>query len=226
MGLLESGVGVDPAVSTQLGGAVGQYGQLRDEIRTALIDLDKAQAAFNHRYRMINPARTAQQAFEAEDPDHSRSGASPGRCFSRFDHSDSARAAPRDHRRALAGSPDRAPDPRRARAPSGLRRSEPPEVRRRARFPMATKLGADVVGAFALTILLTVVGSADRQRDTRLSRSSADPAPDHLHDVEGAASDLPRWRSCSAPSRSRIRPSCRRRVAGSRPFSSVGRDAA
>jgi len=49
MKLLDSGVGVDPAVNAQLQSAINKYAGLRDAIRTARIDLDTAQAAFNHR---------------------------------------------------------------------------------------------------------------------------------------------------------------------------------
>jgi len=56
MKLLDSGVGVDPAVNAQLQSAINKYAGLRDSIRSARIDLDTAQAAFNHRYKVIQPA--------------------------------------------------------------------------------------------------------------------------------------------------------------------------
>jgi uncharacterized protein involved in exopolysaccharide biosynthesis len=46
----------DPALSTQLSGAVMRYGQLRDEIRAGRMQLDTAQAAFDHRYQIVVPA--------------------------------------------------------------------------------------------------------------------------------------------------------------------------
>ncbi|HTQ03923.1 MAG TPA: hypothetical protein VMI54_08695 [Polyangiaceae bacterium] len=47
---------IDPSVGAQLRGAVLQYAQLRDAIRTGQIELDTAQAAFNYRYRVVIPA--------------------------------------------------------------------------------------------------------------------------------------------------------------------------
>src|SRR5207249_3992994 len=55
MKLLDSGVGVDPAVNAQLQSAITKYASLRDSIRSARIDLDTAQAAFNHRYKVVQP---------------------------------------------------------------------------------------------------------------------------------------------------------------------------
>jgi len=46
----------EPALRAQLYGAVVKYGDLRDAIRTGRIDLDTAQAAFNHRYQVVVPA--------------------------------------------------------------------------------------------------------------------------------------------------------------------------
>lgn len=46
----------DPALSAQLSGAVVKYGQLRDDIRSGRIELDTAQAAFDHRYQVVVPA--------------------------------------------------------------------------------------------------------------------------------------------------------------------------
>jgi uncharacterized protein involved in exopolysaccharide biosynthesis len=45
----------DPVLAAQLSGAVRKYGSLRDDIRSGRIDLDTAQAAFNHRYKLIVP---------------------------------------------------------------------------------------------------------------------------------------------------------------------------
>jgi DNA repair exonuclease SbcCD ATPase subunit len=55
MKLLDEGVGVDPAVNAQLQSAITKYASLRDSIRSARIELDTAQAAFNHRYKVIEP---------------------------------------------------------------------------------------------------------------------------------------------------------------------------
>jgi uncharacterized protein involved in exopolysaccharide biosynthesis len=56
IGRLLDAEGVDPALAAQLRGAVVQFGSLRDDIRSARINLDTAQAAFNHRYKVIVPA--------------------------------------------------------------------------------------------------------------------------------------------------------------------------
>jgi len=47
---------VDPALRAQLSGAIVKYGDMRNDIRTGRIDLDTAQAAFNHRYQLVLPA--------------------------------------------------------------------------------------------------------------------------------------------------------------------------
>ena len=47
----------DPALAAQIGGAVGRYGALRDEIRAGRMQLDTAQAAFDHRYQIVVPAQ-------------------------------------------------------------------------------------------------------------------------------------------------------------------------
>ena len=46
----------DPALRAQLSGAIMKYRELRDDIRTGRIELDTAQAAFNHRYQLVVPA--------------------------------------------------------------------------------------------------------------------------------------------------------------------------
>jgi uncharacterized protein involved in exopolysaccharide biosynthesis len=56
VGLLQQDEAVDPAMTAQLHGAVSRYGSLQDEIRSARIQLDTAQAAFNQRYRVMIPA--------------------------------------------------------------------------------------------------------------------------------------------------------------------------
>jgi uncharacterized protein involved in exopolysaccharide biosynthesis len=47
---------VDPALRAQLATAVTKYGDLRSDILMGRIDLDTAQAAFNHRYQVVIPA--------------------------------------------------------------------------------------------------------------------------------------------------------------------------
>ena len=48
---------VDPTVTAQFELAVRRYSGLQDEISTSRIELDRAQAAFKHRYQVITPAR-------------------------------------------------------------------------------------------------------------------------------------------------------------------------
>lgn len=47
---------LDPALTAQLSSTVLKYGALRDGLLTTRIELDTAQAAFNHRYQVIIPA--------------------------------------------------------------------------------------------------------------------------------------------------------------------------
>jgi hypothetical protein len=47
---------VDPAVAAQFRYAVANYTRIRDDISAARIDLDTAQAAFSHRYKIVVPA--------------------------------------------------------------------------------------------------------------------------------------------------------------------------
>ena len=47
---------VDPALQEQLHGAVMKFGAIRQELRSARIQLDTAQAAFAHRYKIVVPA--------------------------------------------------------------------------------------------------------------------------------------------------------------------------
>jgi uncharacterized protein involved in exopolysaccharide biosynthesis len=54
--LLDNEAETDPAITVQLQGAISKYATLRDSIRTAQVELDTAQAAFNHRYKIIAPA--------------------------------------------------------------------------------------------------------------------------------------------------------------------------
>lgn len=59
---------LDPALSAQLSGAVTQYGSLRTEIFNTRVDLDTAQAAFNHRYQVIVPAEMPTKADKPKMP--------------------------------------------------------------------------------------------------------------------------------------------------------------
>ncbi|HYQ03493.1 MAG TPA: hypothetical protein VER96_32685 [Polyangiaceae bacterium] len=47
---------LDPALTAQLSGSVLKYATLRNDLLSTRIDLDTAQAAFNHRYQVIVPA--------------------------------------------------------------------------------------------------------------------------------------------------------------------------
>jgi uncharacterized protein involved in exopolysaccharide biosynthesis len=55
VGLLEDR-NIDPALAAQLYGAIAKYSALRDDIRSGRIQLDTAQAAFQHRYKIVVPA--------------------------------------------------------------------------------------------------------------------------------------------------------------------------
>jgi uncharacterized protein involved in exopolysaccharide biosynthesis len=59
---------LDPALSAQLSGAVAQYGSLRTEVFSTRVDLDTAQAAFNHRYQVIIPAEMPSKAEKPKIP--------------------------------------------------------------------------------------------------------------------------------------------------------------
>ncbi|MEP7050020.1 MAG: hypothetical protein ABJB12_06690 [Pseudomonadota bacterium] len=52
---------LDPALTAQLSSTVIKYGALRDDLLTTRIELDTAQAAFNHRYQIIIPAEAPQK---------------------------------------------------------------------------------------------------------------------------------------------------------------------
>jgi capsular polysaccharide biosynthesis protein len=54
--LLDDSNEMDPAISAQLSTALSKYSEIRGEIRSARINLDTAQAAFNHRYKIVVPA--------------------------------------------------------------------------------------------------------------------------------------------------------------------------
>ena len=59
---------LDPALSAQLSGAVMTYGALRNELFTTRVDLDTAQAAFQHRYQVIIPAEAPSKAEKPKIP--------------------------------------------------------------------------------------------------------------------------------------------------------------
>ncbi len=54
----------DPAVAAQLRYAVEKYTTLRGQISSARIDLDTAQAAFNHRYKIVVPPQVPLKAVK------------------------------------------------------------------------------------------------------------------------------------------------------------------
>jgi hypothetical protein len=57
--LLQQGVGVDPTVTAQLQTAVAKYSELTEDITTARVTLDSAQAEFQHRYKIVVPPQIA-----------------------------------------------------------------------------------------------------------------------------------------------------------------------
>jgi uncharacterized protein involved in exopolysaccharide biosynthesis len=59
---------LDPAVSAQFRTAVAKYATLRDKIGTARVDLDTAQAAFKHRYRIVIPAEVPSKPSKPKVP--------------------------------------------------------------------------------------------------------------------------------------------------------------
>ena len=59
---------LDPALSAQLSGAVMTYGSLRNELFSTRVDLDTAQAAFQHRYQVIVPAEAPDKAEKPKIP--------------------------------------------------------------------------------------------------------------------------------------------------------------
>jgi uncharacterized protein involved in exopolysaccharide biosynthesis len=56
--LLDDKGEIDPVIGAQLSTAMYKYSELRNEIRTARITLDEAQAAFTYRYKISSPAVT------------------------------------------------------------------------------------------------------------------------------------------------------------------------
>jgi hypothetical protein len=59
---------LDPAVAAQLRYAVDKYSALRSQISSARIDLDTAQAAFKHRYKIVVPPEVPQKALKPKIP--------------------------------------------------------------------------------------------------------------------------------------------------------------
>ncbi|HEY0467184.1 MAG TPA: hypothetical protein VGC79_23450 [Polyangiaceae bacterium] len=59
---------VDPALSAQITGAVARYGSLRDDIRAGRMQLDTAQAAFDHRYQIVVPAEVPNVPTKPKPP--------------------------------------------------------------------------------------------------------------------------------------------------------------
>ena len=55
---------LDPALTAQLSTAVTKYSALRSDLFSTQVDLDTAQAAFNHRYQVIVPAEPPGKAFK------------------------------------------------------------------------------------------------------------------------------------------------------------------
>jgi uncharacterized protein involved in exopolysaccharide biosynthesis len=56
--------GADPLLSGQLSSAAVKYGMVQDDIRATRIGLDTAQAAFNHRYKIVVPAQTPDKPYK------------------------------------------------------------------------------------------------------------------------------------------------------------------
>jgi uncharacterized protein involved in exopolysaccharide biosynthesis len=59
---------VDPAIAAQFRYVVSKYTTVRDQISTARIDLDTAQAAFRHRYKVVVPAEVPNRAIKPKVP--------------------------------------------------------------------------------------------------------------------------------------------------------------
>jgi hypothetical protein len=59
---------LDPAVTAQFRYAVTNYTRIRDEISSARIDLDTAQAAFSHRYKIVVPPEAPSKAAKPKLP--------------------------------------------------------------------------------------------------------------------------------------------------------------
>jgi uncharacterized protein involved in exopolysaccharide biosynthesis len=59
---------VDPAIAAQFRYVVAKYTTVRDQISTARIELDTAQAAFKHRYKILTPAEVPNRAIKPKVP--------------------------------------------------------------------------------------------------------------------------------------------------------------
>jgi hypothetical protein len=59
---------LDPAVAAQFRYAVSNYTRIRDDISAARIDLDTAQAAFSHRYKIVIPAEAPNKPSKPKIP--------------------------------------------------------------------------------------------------------------------------------------------------------------
>ncbi len=59
---------LDPAIAAQFRGAVSKYAAIRDNIGTARLDLDRAQAAFRHRYQVVVPAEPPSKPSKPKVP--------------------------------------------------------------------------------------------------------------------------------------------------------------
>jgi Asp-tRNA(Asn)/Glu-tRNA(Gln) amidotransferase C subunit len=59
---------LDPAVAAQFRYAVANYTRIRDDISAARIDLDTAQAAFSHRYKIVVPGEAPSKAAKPKVP--------------------------------------------------------------------------------------------------------------------------------------------------------------
>jgi hypothetical protein len=66
--LQNSADSIDPAIAAQFRYAVAKYTTLRDQISTARIDLDAAQAAFKYRYQVLTPADVPNRAIKPKVP--------------------------------------------------------------------------------------------------------------------------------------------------------------
>jgi uncharacterized protein involved in exopolysaccharide biosynthesis len=59
---------VDPAIAAQFRYVVSKYTTVRDQISTARIELDTAQAAFRHRYKVVTPADVPNRSVKPKVP--------------------------------------------------------------------------------------------------------------------------------------------------------------
>jgi uncharacterized protein involved in exopolysaccharide biosynthesis len=69
MQLMQSNAdGLDPAIGAQFRYAVSKYTAVRDQISTARIDLDTAQAAFSYRYKIVTPPQPPMRPSKPKIP--------------------------------------------------------------------------------------------------------------------------------------------------------------